>query len=266
MNKTRYDYNFLINYCNENNIELLKDYKNIKLNREIIIKAKCIYNNCNNIVNKNFRCLIDYGCYCGSCQKIISQEKRKQTNLEKFGVEYPLQNEEIKEKIKKTNLEKFGVENPLQNEEIKEKIKKTNLEKFGVEYPLQNEEIREKQEKNSYKLKDFILPSGKIIQTQGYENFALNELINDENIDEEEIITGSKNVPIIWYYKNNKKHRHYVDIFIKSQNRCIEIKSTWTKLKNLNNIYLKQEAGKNLGYNYEIWVYNQKGEKIECYK
>ena len=54
--------------------------------REIIIEAKCIYNNCNNIVNKTFRMLKDNGCYCKSCQKIVSQEKAKQTNLEKYGV------------------------------------------------------------------------------------------------------------------------------------------------------------------------------------
>jgi hypothetical protein len=29
---------------------------------------------------------------------------------------------------------------------------------------------------------------------------------------------------------------------------------------------LKQKAGKELGYNYEIWVYDGKGKKIECYK
>ena len=49
---------------------------------------------------------------------------------------------------------------------------------------------------------------------------------------------------------NNKKHRHYVDIYIPSQNRCIEVKSTWTLTK--DNVFLKQEAGKKLGYKYEI--------------
>jgi len=29
---------------------------------------------------------------------------------------------------------------------------------------------------------------------------------------------------------------------------------------------LKQDAGKELGYNYEIWVYDCKGDKIQCYK
>jgi hypothetical protein len=124
----------------------------------------------------------------------------------------------------------------------------------------------EKSSKNAYKLKDYTLPSGNIIKIQGYENYALDELLQD-GILEEDIINGCKNVPEIWYEdENNKKHRHYVDIFIQSQNRCIEIKSTWTAEKKKDCIFLKKEAGKQLGYNYEIWVYNGKGEKVECYK
>ena len=77
------------------------------------------------------------------------------------------------------------------------------------------------------------------------------------------IITGSKNVPEIWYNdENGKKHRHYVDIFIPSQNKCIEVKSTWTAEKKKDNIYLKQQAAKDLGYQYEIWIYNRNFEKV----
>jgi hypothetical protein len=125
----------------------------------------------------------------------------------------------------------------------------------------------EKSIKTSYKSKEYIFSSGRIDKTQGYENFALDELIINEKIDESDIITGLKNVPIIWYNdENGKKHRHYVDIFIPAQNRCIEVKSTWTAKQNQHNIFLKQNAAKELGYKYEIWVYNNKKEKINCYK
>lgn len=30
-------------------------------------------------------------------------------------------------------------------------------------------------------------------------------------------------------------------------------------------IFLKQNALKDAGYKCEIWVYNSKGEKVECY-
>lgn len=55
------------------------------------------------------------------------------------------------------------------------------------------------------------------------------------------------------------KSRHYVDIFIPSQNRCIEVKSTWTAKKKKDNIYLKKEAGEKLGYKYDLWIFDQKG-------
>ena len=56
-----------------------------------------------------------------------------------------------------------------------------------------------------------------------------------------------------------------MDIFIPSQNRCIEIKSTWTAKVNNHSIFLKQKAGKELGYLYEIWVYDKIGNVVEFY-
>jgi predicted AAA+ superfamily ATPase len=120
--------------------------------------------------------------------------------------------------------------------------------------------------KNMYKCKEYIFPSGNIINIQGYEHHAIDELLK-QGICETNIITGCKNVPSIWYYdKNGKKRRHFVDIYIPNQNRCIEVKSTWTAKLHDGNIQLKQHAGKELGYNYEIWIYDKEGNKLECYK
>jgi hypothetical protein len=146
-------------------------------------------------------------------------------------------------------------------------FKQTCLNKYGVENPQQVPEIAYKQSKNSYKRKKYIFPSGNQIYCQGYEPFALDNLINEDKLLESDIVTGCKNVPIIWYNdESGKTHCHYVDIFIPSQNRLIEVKSTWTAEKKKDNIFLKQEAGKKLGYLYEIWVYNNKGNIVECFK
>ena len=356
--RTKYDFELLNKYCNENGVILMDDYTNEKINRDIIIKGSCVYEKCKNKFEKKFRELLNTGGYCKYCIKIMANERRKQfclekygfdncnknktvrekiknTNLQRYGVFYSFQSESIKNKIKAICLEKYGVENPNQNKNIKSKSKKTCLEKYGVEYasqikenrdkfketcfkkfgfknPSQNEEIKNKKietslknwgveypsqneeiknkmietslknwgveypmqnniimsknVKHNYNKKEYIMPSNKIIQIQGYENFALDELIINEKIDESDIITGAKNVPTIWYYhENGKKHRHYVDIFIPSQNRCVEVKSTWTAEKNKHNIFLKQKAAKELGYKYEIWVYNSKKEKIFWY-
>ena len=210
-------------------------------------------------------CLKKYNVeHVSQCESV--KNKIRETNLENYGVNYGFQNENVKEKIKTTNLEKYGVKHNLQRQEIKEQIRETNMIKYGVEYSMQCPEIMEKQIKNSYYLKDYNLPSGKIIKIQGYEHFALDELTQKENINEEDIVTGTINVPTIWYNDlNNKKHRHYVDIFISSKNKCIEVKSTWTFTKQKDIIFLKQSAAKELGYLYEIWVYDNKGNKVEFY-
>lgn len=114
-------------------------------------RAYCIYNNitivpkcksCNNIVNWNpvgkFQKYCSYKCR----QKNPEFKQRvKETNIKRYGTEYPSQNNNIKEKIKQTNLKKFGVDNIFKNTEfIKEKIR----EKLGVENPFQSEKIRKK--------------------------------------------------------------------------------------------------------------------------
>lgn len=194
------------------------------------------------------------------------KEKNKQTCLEKYGVEHFTQTDIMKTKTKETNLKKYGVEHSLQRNDIKDKIKQTCFKKYGVEHPSQYPEIHEKQTKNSYYLKEYTMPSGKIIKIQGYENFALDKLLN-ENVKEEEIINGCKNVPEIWYYdtRKNKNRRHFVDIYIPSKNKCIEVKSTWTFKINKNEVLEKQQSAKKLGYLYEIWVYDKEGNLLMTY-
>lgn len=67
----------------------------------------------------------------------------KESNLKKYGVEYPLSNKSIQNKAKENNLLKYGYENPFSIPEVKKKIKQTNFEKFGVEYPSQRPEHKE---------------------------------------------------------------------------------------------------------------------------
>ena len=178
--------------------------------------------------------------------------------MKNYGVKSPFQMEKTKQANRLVMIEN--------KDDIMEKRRNTCLEKYGVEHPMQNTEIMEKCSKNAYNLKEYTLPSGTTIKFQGYENYALDELLQDGML-EDDIVNGCKNVPEIWYEdENGIKHRHYVDIFIPSQHRCIEIKSTWTAEKKRDCIFLKQHAGKELGYEYEIWVYDGKGEKVECYK
>jgi len=229
--------------------------------------------------------LAKYGVEHNSQLERIKQQK-KEKSIEKFGTEYVLQSTEIRNQIKQTNLQKYGVENPQQNKEIKnktcetnmikfgcksptgsqfvkEKVIETNIKRYGVPHHSQNAEIAEKMLNNSYNLKKYKMPSGKIISYQGYENFALDELLFEENISEDDISTERNCVPEIWFYdKDNVHHRYYVDIYIKSQNRCVEVKSSWTNQPK-NFVFEKKEAAENLGYKYDLWIYDKNRNKVE---
>lgn len=193
------------------------------------------------------------------------REKGIMTNLTKYGVENPQQNKIIKEKTMNTNIELYGCKSPVGNELIKMKIIQNNLEKYGVPHHSQNPDIAEKLLNNSYKKKLYTLPSGKNIYLQGYENFMLDHLLLIEKIYEDDIVTKRNDVPEIWFNdKDGKKHRHYVDFYIKSQNRCIEVKSTFTN-QSKNYVFEKQNAAKDLGLKYEVWIFNKYGEILEKY-
>ena len=221
-------------------------------------------------------------------QLVSIKQRKKGKSMAKYGVEYVLQSPEIREKIIATNLLRYGAENPQQNKEIKskttetvlekygvtcvftleefkEKSRQTNIERYGVEHHMQNAAIAKKGLNAAYKTKQYTMPSGKIINYQGYENYGLDSLLFDENIEETDIITCRKEVPEIWYFDiNGKRHRHFVDIFIKSQNRCIEIKSTWTN-QSKNCVFEKQKSAKELGYEYDIWIYSKEGKRLFTY-
>lgn len=69
-------------------------------------------------------------------------EKRKSTNVHKYGCVFPSQNEDVRRKIKQTNLERYGSENPMECAEIRQKLKETNMEKYGVDTVLRLKEFR----------------------------------------------------------------------------------------------------------------------------
>lgn len=114
-------------------------------------------------------------CYCGNFVKFIdmksgfrefcskrcmydninTKKKRKESNIEKYGVDNPSKSNIIKEKVKNTNKKKFGVEYPLQSELISNKSKKYFLEKYGVDNPSKIKEVREKAEKTNIKIYGF---------------------------------------------------------------------------------------------------------------
>ncbi len=224
--------------------------------------------------------LIKYGVDNPQKNSIIRQKSIK-TNLQKYGHECSLNNTDVQKKIQTTLQKKYGVSHNFQAGELRDNIKQTFLKKYGVEHPSQNEEVFAKAQKNSKKFKNFIMPSGTVRRVQGYEPFALRDLIT-AGITEDQIKTDRSDVPRIKYSaeekdpslhqdagtdseprQNQGKDRYYFpDIFIPHENRLIEVKSTWTYKCKTDFIKQKAEAAKAAGYNYEIRIYNAKGKLV----
>ena len=94
-----------------------------------------------------------------SCSAKASMNKKRETNLIRYGVENPQQADEIKKKAEQTCLDKYGSTNPMSNKaiakksresrktsyaEVAEKTKQTCLERYGVDNPSKIPEARKK--------------------------------------------------------------------------------------------------------------------------
>ena len=172
-------------------------------------------------------------------------QKIKDTNLKKYGVEFPLQqlkkeNSEIYQKISQTCINKFGVDSPLKNKEVREKIKQTNIQRYGVDNLFKNDIIKEKIKQTN-------------IQKYGvdylFKSNIIKEKIKQTNIQKYGVDNPLKNKEIREKIKQTNIQKYGVDnplknkeIWKKSQdNRQISSKS---KLENnfLNYLKLKYES------------------------
>ena len=71
-------------------------------------------------------------------------DKRKKTNLERYGVEHAAQSYEIKNKTIQTNLERYGVTYSSKLKETQDKKRRTNHERYGVDCVFQSDVVRNK--------------------------------------------------------------------------------------------------------------------------
>jgi hypothetical protein len=208
------------------------------------------------------------------------QAKLEATSMERYGTRRPSENIAIKTKIKETHgaktaddiktmldktketsLQRYGTPSPNQAAVVKQHKVESSLQKYGTEYPMQNMEVQVKSQKNAFHRKEFTMPSGAIRIVQGYEPFALRDLLQS-NFTENQIVTDREKIPRIEYAVKNKKRYYFPDIFIPHVNKIIEVKSTWTYKCKTDNITEKSEASKAAGYDYETWVYDGKGQRV----
>jgi hypothetical protein len=153
--------------------------------------------------------------------------------------------QDISKKIKITpyNIKKILIDN-FGNSIIRPKsqiIKEMNYKK----------EHQIKAHNGSFKRKNYILPSGKIIKVQGYEDDFLNYIFKNNKLQEQDFNFNDR--IRIELSKNNVKHKHYYpDFYIPKYNLIIEIKSNYIyNLQRKLNEKKKKETIK-AGYYYII--------------
>ena len=71
------------------------------------------------------------------------KEKAKETCQERYGVDNPIQNEDIQSRANQTYIERYGGL-AAASKEIQEKMKHTNVDRYGVENPMNNLDVSEK--------------------------------------------------------------------------------------------------------------------------
>lgn len=228
-----------------------------RYNQRLRVVFKC---SCGKETSKRFEMLNLYRLpYCEECSLKKATERSKATLMKNYGVDNPGKSEIIKKTINDSYIKHYGM-HPLKTDLVKSKRVQTCLEKYGG-HPNQNLEVQKKSEATSFHYKDYMLPSGKLVKYQGYENIALDELL--ELYEEEDLGIGRSNVPPVNYYIDEKKHVYFPDFFVKSENKIIEVKSVWTIGLARGNIEVKAQATVKAGYKYEIWIYNEKKVKVE---
>ena len=117
-------------------------------------------------------------------------------------------------------------------------------------------------QKSGFKRKSYILPSGQEIFIQGYEYKFLNEYFENGGLESNILIkTNDINdkVGAFWYNTNDgKEHRYFPDFYIINENKIIEVKTTYTYKKELEENLLKQQACLDKGLNFEFKIYSDK--------
>lgn len=122
------------------------------------------------------------------------------------------------------------------------------------------------QQINTYKHKQYKLGK-RLIRVQGYESFALDYLLN-LGIKPSQIVTDMDiKCPIIKMQDNSK---YYPDIYIKSLNKIVEVKSEYTLGVNkpilFYRVQFKGNQTKRAGFKFELLVFDYKGNKMKMPK
>lgn len=241
----------------------------------------------NEYINQNT--LLDFICSCGAKSQITRKQfirckstdgvcreclifRKQKTNMEKYNAPEYFQSTDFLQKTTKTCMQKYNNPHHSQSETIKTLKLQTMKTVHNEQYAFLSKDAKIKS-KHSYqsndklctfKLKEYILPSGDIIKLQGNEHRCLDILL--DCYSEDEICCGLKNVPIIEYQipGQDSTSLYFPDFYIKSTNTIIEVKSPYTLYANIYKNCLKFKKVIEDGFNFILIVFH--GSKLVRYK
>ena len=109
-----------------------------------------------------------------------------------------------------------------------------------------------------YSTKDYVFPSGRVVKIQGYEDKALDDLLKTH--DEKDIVVDKEEIReligvITYYDSSGVKHRYIPDIYLKSLDHIVEVKSEWTYRVNQAVNEMKKEACLKIGLGFSFMIY-----------
>lgn len=194
-----------------------------------------------------------------------SNEKRKQTCLEKYGVENVHQAQSVKEKTKNTCLEIYGVDNPAKSDIVKKKTKETNAQNWPDPNNYHNLQQAHQTLINRFgSIQEFYqwrynnIDWDAVIKKQiatKRKNGTFNYSKPEEELYQQLILQYGEE-DIIRNYKD-ERYPFYCDFYIKSQDKFIELNRHWThgghpfdinNIKDLKKVASWQEKAKNSEY------------------
>jgi hypothetical protein len=218
-----------------------------------------------------------------------TQKKRKETNLETYGFENAIQSEEVVERRREHNFEKYGVGHPQQIPEtaaaryetwkfnqdgmkfgstawrikfnIAERYRKTCLERYGVNHPFQDAKTyTTKVLPFMYRTHQLTLPSGRVVNYQGYEDRAILFLLRSFAEDE---LAFESEITFPWTDYEGDKHTYFPDLCIRTKQTAIEVKSEFTLMTSLADGTLLQKllAVRSHGWLPAVQLWDKDGDE-----
>jgi len=145
-----------------------------------------------------------------------------------------------------------------------------SIEKYGTSHPSQNLEVQRKQLQNAFHKKECII-GGRTFKYLGFEDRAIRYLLHQYKYDINDIVNDTELLDIEFNFaycdQQDKPHQYFPDIYVKSHQLYVEVKSPYTydkegKEKDRDLVRCKLQCVVDAGYSIQLIIFDKKGTKV----